>query len=163
LLAHLILFGFIYPGERDKIPDAVFDELVARLRAEPNIPSDANLCRGTLLSRSQYLHDVDDLGFIDAPFAPVGAMTAEETARRPERLRPPCRTMPRQVCTSLPAACVPRAVPRAGSVPRHSGTRRPARRAKWPGWNMPSARPSYARAGSYRGWVTCPAKSPSLV
>lgn len=81
LLAHLVLFGFIYPGERDKIPDAIIDELVTRLRGEPSTPSDANLCRGTLLSRSQYLHDVDDLGFTDARIEPLGAMTAEETER----------------------------------------------------------------------------------
>ncbi len=80
LLAHLVLFGFIYPGERGKIPDAVIDELVARLRSDPSTSFDVNLCRGTLLSRSQYLHDVDELGFTDARIAPVGAMTAEETA-----------------------------------------------------------------------------------
>jgi hypothetical protein len=80
LLAHLVLFGFIYPGERDAIPDAVFDALVPRLRTDPDLSSDANLCRGTLLSRSQYLHDVDELGLTDARIAPVGAMTAKETA-----------------------------------------------------------------------------------
>jgi hypothetical protein len=81
LLAHLVLFGFIYPGERGKIPDTVLDELIPRVRGEAPAASDANLCRGTLLSRSQYLHDIDDLGFIDARIEPLGAMTAEETAR----------------------------------------------------------------------------------
>jgi len=81
LLAHLVLFGFIYPGDRARIPDGIIDDLAARLRHEPSAPSDANLCRGTLLSRSQYLHDVEDLGFADARIEPLGAMTVEETAR----------------------------------------------------------------------------------
>lgn len=79
LLAHLILFGFIYPGDRRRIPEAVLDSLVARLREEPS-QDDANICRGTLLSRSQYLHDVDRLGFSDARVEPIGLMTAEQTA-----------------------------------------------------------------------------------
>jgi hypothetical protein len=81
LLAHLVLFGFIYPGERKRIPDAVLDGLVEQLRREPLSPSEANLCRGTLLSRSQYLHDVEQLGFSDARLEPFGSMTTEETLR----------------------------------------------------------------------------------
>jgi hypothetical protein len=80
LLAHLILFGFIYPGERKRIPDQVLDGLVARLHDEPENDADANLCRGTLLSRSQYLHDVQRLGFSDARVEPIGLMTAAQTA-----------------------------------------------------------------------------------
>lgn len=79
LFAHVILFGFIYPGERRKIPDLVIDQLMERLRDEPGEPGDANLCRGTLLSRSQYLHDVEHLGFSDARLEPIGSMTTEET------------------------------------------------------------------------------------
>jgi hypothetical protein len=83
LLAHLILFGFIYPGERKRIPDKVLDSLVARLHDEDDAPenaAEANLCRGTLLSRSQYLVDVQRLGFADARVEPIGLMTAEQTA-----------------------------------------------------------------------------------
>jgi hypothetical protein len=80
LLAHLILFGFIYPGDRTRVPAAVLDGLVARLHQEPPEALDANICRGTLLSRSQYLHDVDRLGFSDARVEPLGLMTAEQTA-----------------------------------------------------------------------------------
>jgi hypothetical protein len=81
LLSYLVLFGFVYPGERARIPDVVLDELVARLQNDPVHPSDANLCRGTLLSRSQYLHDVHQLGFSDARVEPFGAMTPEQTAQ----------------------------------------------------------------------------------
>lgn len=81
LLAHLILFGFIYPGERARLPELVMDELIDRLRREVPAALDANLCRGTLLSRSQYLHDIEHLGFSDARIEPFGAMTVEETAQ----------------------------------------------------------------------------------
>jgi hypothetical protein len=78
LFAHLVLFGFIYPGERDKIPAAVIEELTGRLRSDP-ARADTNLCRGTLLSRSQYLHDINQLGFTDARLEPFGSMTREQT------------------------------------------------------------------------------------
>ena len=35
LLTHLILFGFIYPGERALIPSAVIKDLINRLRCDP--------------------------------------------------------------------------------------------------------------------------------
>ena len=38
LLSHLILFGFIYPGERALIPAAVMRELLNRLLAELDVP-----------------------------------------------------------------------------------------------------------------------------
>jgi hypothetical protein len=78
LFAHLVLFGFIYPGERDRIPAHVIDELADRLRKDA-APNDTNLCRGTLLSRSQYLHDINQLGFTDARVEPFGSMTREQT------------------------------------------------------------------------------------
>src|SRR5437762_13038806 len=34
LLSHLILFGYIYPGERTRIPFPVMEKLIARLRTE---------------------------------------------------------------------------------------------------------------------------------
>ena len=34
LLSHLILFGYIYPGERARIPAAIMEDLIARLRRE---------------------------------------------------------------------------------------------------------------------------------
>ena len=79
LLSHLVLFGFIYPGEQDKIPAAVLEALLGRLRERG--PAAAGLCRGTLLSRSQYLADVEHWGYRDARLAPAGKMTAEEVQR----------------------------------------------------------------------------------
>lgn len=65
LLSHLILFGYIYPGQRQRIPAHILDQLLDRLGKEP--PEEANrTCRGTLLSRQQYLRDVQERGFRDA-------------------------------------------------------------------------------------------------
>jgi hypothetical protein len=66
LLSHLVLFGYIYPGERDKIPASVMDDLIARLQNEERTPESGRICRGTLLSRKQYLFDIDERGFLDA-------------------------------------------------------------------------------------------------
>jgi hypothetical protein len=81
LLAHLVLFGFIYPGERLRIPAGVTEELLDRLREEMQAPAETDrLCRGTLISREQYLHDVDREGYIDARVRPHGTMSVEDIA-----------------------------------------------------------------------------------
>jgi hypothetical protein len=66
LLSHLVLFGFIYPSEQRRIPTAVMDDLIARLRNETPAGGNERVCRGTLLSRKQYLIDVQKRGFHDA-------------------------------------------------------------------------------------------------
>ena len=76
LLSHLILFGFIYPGERALIPAAVIRDLLNRLQAELDAPTrDSKVCNGTLLSRAQYLVDTDEWGYEDARAQPRGNMT----------------------------------------------------------------------------------------
>jgi hypothetical protein len=87
LFAHLILFGFIYPGERTKVPEPIIDDLTSRLSDEVLAASETGQCRGTLLSRSQYLHDVEALGFADARVEPFGAMTPEDTLRWTRAMR----------------------------------------------------------------------------
>src|SRR5436190_11305511 len=66
LLSHLILFGYIYPSERARIPVAVIEDLIARLRSEAKTAAPGRLCRGPLLSRKQYLVDIQEWGFRDA-------------------------------------------------------------------------------------------------
>jgi hypothetical protein len=67
LLSHLILFGFIYPSERTRIPSFVMDTLLDRLRDEAQPPpTTRRLCQGTLLSKVQYVIDVDRWGYQDA-------------------------------------------------------------------------------------------------
>jgi len=82
LLSHLILFGFIYPSERGRIPPSVMDALLDRLRCEMHqLPSTEQLCQGTLLSRAQYATDVDHWGYQDARLLPLGDKTAPEAVR----------------------------------------------------------------------------------
>lgn len=77
LLSHLILFGFTYPDKRQNIPTWVMEELTRRLSvSRPNLQSD--VCYGTLLSREQYLYDVDQWKYHDAREQPYGSMTREQ-------------------------------------------------------------------------------------
>lgn len=79
LLAHLTLFGYIYPGDAHLIPNRVMETLTERLCQETREPSpDTKLCRGTILSRSQYLIDVHRWDYQDARIQPAGNMTAQE-------------------------------------------------------------------------------------
>ncbi|CAN7296912.1 nucleotidyltransferase family protein [Variovorax paradoxus] len=82
LLAHLTLFGYIYPGERQRIPGWVMERLTARLAEEVREPPAPNehVCAGTLLSREQYLHDVEQLGYVDGRLTAASTMTAEDVA-----------------------------------------------------------------------------------
>jgi len=81
LLVNLVLFGFVYPGERTRVPRRVMDELLSRLAGELESDSpDRKLCQGTVISRQQYLIDVTDWGYRDGRLPPTGAMSAEEIA-----------------------------------------------------------------------------------
>jgi len=81
-LSHLLLFGFIYPGHRTRIPRWVIHELIGRiLEARRNPGTMPNLCQGTLLSREQYLADVEMWGNVDARLMPGGNMTPNEIAQ----------------------------------------------------------------------------------
>lgn len=82
LFSHLVLFGFIYPADRLKIPTWLMDELMRRLQREmASLPSDDRLCQGTLLSWSQYLMHVQRGDYVDARHGPRGTLTVEETTR----------------------------------------------------------------------------------
>jgi len=82
LFSHLVLFGYIYPAESGKIPTWVMDHMITLLHQEkptstPHGPTPTaplappprveteNLCRGTLLSRQQYLKDVAEWRYVD--------------------------------------------------------------------------------------------------
>lgn len=76
LLAHLILFQYVYPGHRDQVPAWVMQTLTD-LAARP-LPFAESLCRGTLISREQYLIDVHEWGYRDARELPLGRMTPQQ-------------------------------------------------------------------------------------
>ena len=78
LLRHLVLFGFIYPSERNRIPASVMTDLLQRAQEEIGNAPGEKVCRGTLLSRAQYLPDVLERGYRDARLEPRSHMTAAD-------------------------------------------------------------------------------------
>ena len=80
LMGHLVMFGYVYPSERDTVPRRVMDELGERLRRESaSAPPGEKVCRGPVVSRLQYLTDVREWGFSDARVVdPRIHMTAED-------------------------------------------------------------------------------------
>ncbi|MEM5786567.1 MAG: nucleotidyltransferase [Syntrophobacteraceae bacterium] len=81
LFSHLVLFGFVYPSERNLVPEWVMRELMARLEPElANAPAE-RVCRGTLISRAQYKIDVDEHGFEDSRLIPNGKMTKKQISK----------------------------------------------------------------------------------
>jgi hypothetical protein len=81
LYVHIILFGFIYPSQRLKIPAWVMHKMAKRLEAETLAPdSEEKICYGTILSRQQYLVDIQRWGYKDARLEPLGNLSTEEIA-----------------------------------------------------------------------------------
>jgi len=67
LYAHIVLYGFIYPSARDKVPAWIVDELTRRMSDETKQGNAAEkVCYGTIISRQQYLKDVEEWGYADA-------------------------------------------------------------------------------------------------
>jgi hypothetical protein len=77
LFGFVVLFGFVYPDQRHRIPSWVIDELTSRFLREQSDEA-GRVCNGTLLSREQYLHDVCVRGYQDARIVPPGRMTPDE-------------------------------------------------------------------------------------
>ncbi len=81
LFAHVLLFGFIFPSDRSKVPTWVIEECSERLAKETkrgDLPD--KICYGTIVSRQQYLVDVNERGYRDARLEPLGNMNEEEIA-----------------------------------------------------------------------------------
>ena len=81
LLSHLVLFGFVYPTERGRVPAWVMEDLTRRLAREAaSVPGGegAPVCRGPLLSRAQYLVDVDEWGYRDVRLTHESAMNPDD-------------------------------------------------------------------------------------
>ena len=71
-----MLFGYVYPTQAEVIPRWVTRHL-SRAPEAP-LPPGVKLCRGTNLSRGQYLVDIQKWGYVDARLPPFGRMTARE-------------------------------------------------------------------------------------
>lgn len=66
LFAHVLLFRFTYPGERTKVPGWLVRELTRRALLDDEAGDEAErVCRGNLLSREQYRHDLERAGYED--------------------------------------------------------------------------------------------------
>jgi hypothetical protein len=81
LYSQLILFGYIFPSERHRIPAWVIEELNARMVQEQRTAFTEPICRGTLLSRAQYLADINERGYRDARLEPRTRMDRKDVAR----------------------------------------------------------------------------------
>ena len=69
LLIHMLNFRYIYPSERDSVPQWLLDELLERLQVQNSIPPPAmKVCRGRIFSPRDYQIDVAEWGFSE----PVG-------------------------------------------------------------------------------------------
>ncbi|MEO7000315.1 MAG: nucleotidyltransferase family protein [Ktedonobacterales bacterium] len=79
LMSYLILFGFVYPEDRQATPQWVMDELLGRLGDEMTHPASLQrVCNGTLLSRQEYLVDIERRGYADGRLVPHGTMAPDE-------------------------------------------------------------------------------------
>lgn len=78
LLSHLVLFLFVFPSDRDRVPRWVWDELTRTLAESlRDTKVGEEVCRGTLLSRTQYLLALRN-GYRDARLPPEGSMRRED-------------------------------------------------------------------------------------
>jgi hypothetical protein len=95
LLGHVIFFGYIYPAHRTSVPRCVVEQLMQAVRdelerderaddalADDDPAGDAPLCRGTLLSRQQYLTDIHQRGHLDARHVAHGGNLTDDDIQR---------------------------------------------------------------------------------
>lgn len=87
LFSHVALFHYIYSDGADRVPPGLLDDLYQRTRAivaerPPNL-----VCRGSLISRQQYLPDTTMRGYEDARLT-LGAMTEDEVRIWTEAIQP---------------------------------------------------------------------------
>ena len=82
LMAHILLFGYAYPCERDVVPAWVMDELYRRVNTEE--PPPQLLCRGTFMAHRGYGTAIRDWGYADGRLNPYGPLSAEEVAQLPK-------------------------------------------------------------------------------
>lgn len=78
IFSHVVMFGFVYPTERDKIPQWVLEHFTQHLAEEsraPAEPKNGHLCNGPFLSRAQYLPDLEHWGYKDVRLTDRTKMT----------------------------------------------------------------------------------------
>lgn len=66
LLAQLQMFSYVYPGYRSNVPALVMEQLIEQARADiGRDEEEADVTRGTLISRFSFAIDVREWGFCD--------------------------------------------------------------------------------------------------
>jgi hypothetical protein len=64
LLAHLVQFRYIYPANRNAVPAWLLNELMSRVTSQFEVPVPSEpICRGPLLSKTQYVVDIQEWGY----------------------------------------------------------------------------------------------------
>jgi hypothetical protein len=89
-MVHLITFRYAFASEKDQVPEAVMRELIRRLEKREVEPAlQERVCRGTLLSRQQYLHETNVQGYRDARETETPGWTGDRAypVRYPDRGR----------------------------------------------------------------------------
>jgi hypothetical protein len=77
----VVLFGYVYPSERTRVPARLLRDLWERVQQELGDDGPERVCNGTILSREQYLTDIEQWAYEDARVAPRGNMSPEDVAR----------------------------------------------------------------------------------
>src|SRR5260370_8434525 len=70
LLSYLVLFAFIYPPDRERVPEGVIRELLALQQIELRHPSNQRMCQGTPVSTRQHLYHLQTTPPPSAPYLP---------------------------------------------------------------------------------------------
>jgi hypothetical protein len=66
LLPHLLSFRFVYPSERDTVPEWLLRALLSRVEQQLGMPPvEERICRGPLIAEQQYLIDIAEWGYLD--------------------------------------------------------------------------------------------------
>ena len=87
LLAQLVLYRFSFPCERSKVPDRIMRELLRRtVDTLSEGDWERRVCRGPFVSRVQYQHVLEHLGYEDAK-----ALRAAESSDEREAPRAPAQ------------------------------------------------------------------------
>ena len=87
LLSQLVLFGYIYPAERQRIPVEVLQALVECWQSNAVATNAPKVCRGTLFAVLDYARDIEQWGYLDARLQPYGPLTPEENGQWTEAFR----------------------------------------------------------------------------
>lgn len=81
LLAHVLLYGYAFPCNRDRVPAWVIHRLNELIACEPAPPEP--LCRGPFLAQKGYGTAMQEWGYRDGRLRPHGPLTPEEVAQLP--------------------------------------------------------------------------------